>query len=129
MNAQASVENVMLMMLILTISTVVVGRWLQIDDKTYVIGAAREGAITEIEKMDSNKFFVRKIDGEIIKCSASTNQENVLINFDIHPAPSVPNRAILTAGIQNRIKTVTGRDTQNTRVFFNEPGLLYTTTC
>ena len=72
MKGQASIELIIIAGLIIALSAAVAGKFLAVQDETMATAAARQGLISEIQKLD-NKYILEKV--EAAKC-----QDKIIIN-------------------------------------------------
>ena len=123
--AQASIEVIMIIGLVLLLATTVIGKWFVIDDETSIIASVRKALVAYGELNDVPRFFVRDIDAVVVRCS--NNSEWVMINVTINP--TLADTSAISAYVKDEMQKNTGRAKARMDILFNSPAAFFTKVC
>ncbi|MEM4257035.1 MAG: hypothetical protein QXD98_01615 [Candidatus Diapherotrites archaeon] len=88
MRAQAAIEFVFIFALIGMIGTIIIGNWFSHDDDLYEVIGVRQSVVKALDSIDSNKFYLKKIDLRVLSCPViGWNVSKTKVNVEVDPFP------------------------------------------
>ncbi len=129
MNAQSSVEFIFIFALIGMLGIIMFGNWFGSEKDLYQSISIRQEVVKALDSIDSNKFYLRRIDVMNVVCPAGGWEVYLTkVNIDVHPIPDSDMELKIIGAVKKAINESKATNT-NVDVYVNNPKKFFEKTC